>query len=75
VTDHQAWGLGVHCYFNVNPGVVADRAIEVPTVAGVALHDAMDVSLGGTGTITHIVNSSGATVRSGSTVADLTAYP
>ncbi|SEM53049.1 ricin-type beta-trefoil lectin domain protein, partial [Streptacidiphilus jiangxiensis] len=75
VTDHQAWGLGVYCYFNVDPSVVADHAIEVPTTSGVALHDAMDVSLGGTGTITHIVNGTGASVRSGSTVADLTSYP
>ncbi|MFE0461636.1 ricin-type beta-trefoil lectin domain protein [Kitasatospora sp. NPDC058965] len=75
VTDHQAWGLGVYCYFNVNPSTVADRAIEVPNTAGVKLHDSMDVSLGGTGTITHIVNSTGATVRSGSTVADLVSYP
>ncbi|PYC69065.1 coagulation factor 5/8 type domain-containing protein [Streptomyces tateyamensis] len=75
VTDHQAWGLGVYCYFSANPSTVADRAIEVPNTPGVSLHDSMDVSLGGTGTITHIVNSTGAAVRRGSTVADLTSYP
>ncbi|MEY9938475.1 ricin-type beta-trefoil lectin domain protein [Streptacidiphilus sp. MAP5-3] len=75
VTDHQAYGLGVYCYFNVNPSEVADHAIEVPDTSGVALHDAMDVSLGGTGTIDHIVNGTGATVNSSSTVADLTSYP
>jgi hypothetical protein len=75
VTSHQAWGLGVYCYFNATPSEIADHAIEVPNTTGVALHDAMDVSLGGVGTISHIVNSSGATVTSGSTVADLVSYP
>jgi len=32
------------------------------------------VSLGGTGTIEHIINGTGATANSGSTVADLTSY-
>jgi hypothetical protein len=32
------------------------------------------VSLGGTGTIQHIVNGAGGTVNSSSTVADLTNY-
>jgi hypothetical protein len=32
------------------------------------------VSLGGTGTIEHIIDGAGATVDSGSTVADLTSH-
>jgi ATP-dependent protease ClpP protease subunit len=32
------------------------------------------VSLGGTGTIQHIINGTGGTVNSGSTVADLLGY-
>jgi hypothetical protein len=32
------------------------------------------VSLGGTGTIQHVINGNGATVNSGNTVADLTSY-
>jgi hypothetical protein len=32
------------------------------------------VSLGGTGTIEHIIDGNGATVGSGSTLADLTSY-
>ncbi|MCO5999088.1 RICIN domain-containing protein [Actinoallomurus rhizosphaericola] len=74
VTSHQAWGLGVYCYFSTNPGVVADRAIEVPST-GSAFHDMVTVSLGGTGTISHIINNSGGAVRSGSTVAYLTSGP
>ncbi|MCO6003467.1 RICIN domain-containing protein [Actinoallomurus purpureus] len=74
VTSHQAWGLGVYCYFSTNSGVVADRAIEVPST-GSAFHDMVTVSLGGTGTISHIINNSGSAVRSGSTVAYLTSGP
>ncbi len=33
------------------------------------------VSLGGVGTISHIINGTGGTVNSGNTVADLTTYP
>ncbi|MEV0403120.1 RICIN domain-containing protein [Actinoallomurus sp. NPDC050550] len=74
VTSHQAWGLGVYCYFSTNSGVVADRAIEVPST-GSAFHDMVTVSLGGTGTISHIINNAGGAVRSGSTVAYLTSGP
>ena len=75
VTSHQAYGLGVYCNFDVDPSVVADHAFEVPDVSGVGLHDMVTVSLGGTGTINHIVNETGGTVNSGSTVADLVNYP
>jgi len=74
VTSHQAWGLGVYCYFSTNSSVVADRGIEVPT-SGSSFHDMIDVSLGGTGTITHIINNNGGTVNSGSTVQSLTTGP
>jgi hypothetical protein len=59
---------------STNPGVVADHAIEVPT-SGTSLHDMVTVSLGGTGTISHVVNRSGGTVNSGSTVTYLVSYP
>ncbi len=74
VTSHQAWGLGVYCFFSTNPGVVADRAIEVPST-GSAFHDMVTVSLGGSGTINHLINNSGGAVRSGSTVAYLNDGP
>ncbi|HXA59899.1 MAG TPA: adenylyl cyclase, partial [Streptosporangiaceae bacterium] len=70
-----AWGLGVYCYFNVNNSIVADRAIEVPDTSGVRLHDMVTVSLGGVGTITHIVNNTGGPSNSGNSVANLVSYP
>jgi len=75
VTTHEAWGLGVYCFFSTNSAVVADHGFEVPQVAGVKFHDLVTVSLGGTGTIAHIINSTGGAVNSSSTVADLTSYP
>ena len=74
VTSHQAWGVGVYCYFSTNSAVAADRAIEVPT-SGTTFHDMVTVSLGGTGTIHHIINNSGGQVSGSPTVADLTTGP
>jgi hypothetical protein len=75
VTSHEAWGLGSYCYFNVNPAVVAAHAFEVPNTPGVKFHDMVTVSLGGTGTISHVINDSGAAVNSGHQVTDLVSYP
>ncbi|MFG2791889.1 RICIN domain-containing protein [Streptomyces sp. NPDC048419] len=75
VTSHQAYGLGSYCYFNVNPGVVAAHAIEAPNTSGVRFTDMVTVSLGGTGTISHVVNNTGGPSNSGTNVANLTSYP
>jgi hypothetical protein len=74
VTSFQAYGLGVYCYFDVDPSVVSANALTSPTSSGVQWNDMVTVSLGGTGTIEHIIDGTGATVDSGSTVADLTSY-
>ncbi|MEU3829135.1 RICIN domain-containing protein [Streptomyces sp. NPDC029080] len=75
VTSHQAYGLGSYCYFNVNPGVTAARAIEAPNTANVRFTSMVTVSLGGTGTISHVVNNTGGPSNAGSNVADLKSYP
>jgi hypothetical protein len=75
VTTHEAWGVGSYCFFNVNSSVVADHAFEVPQVAGVKFHDLVTVSLGGTGTISHIINSTGGPSNSSTNVANLVSYP
>ncbi|MGI5460798.1 RICIN domain-containing protein [Streptomyces sp. CA-249302] len=75
VTSHQAYGLGSYCYFNVNPGVVAARAIEAPNTPGVRFTSMVTVSLGGTGTISHVVNNTGGPSNSGTNVANLSNYP
>lgn len=75
VTSHEAWGLGSYCYFSSDPSVVAARSFEVPNTAGVRFHDMVTVSLGGTGTISHIINSTGGPSNSANSVADLVSYP
>ena len=75
VTSHEAWGLGIYCYFNTNNSVKAANAIEAPNNANVKFHNMTTVSLGGVGEITHIVNGKGNAANSGSNVARLGAYP
>lgn len=75
VTDHEAWGLGSYCNFTADASVVADRSFEVPRADGVKLHHMTSVSLGGAGTIAHVVNDTGGPADSGSNVATVTQYP
>jgi hypothetical protein len=75
VTSHEAWGLGSYCYFNVNSSVVNAHAFEVPAVSGVKFHDLVTVSLGGTGTISHVINNTGAAVNSGHQVTSIVSGP
>ena len=75
VTSHQAYGLGSYCYFNVNPAVVAAHAIEAPNNPNVRFTSMVTVSLGGTGTISHVINNTGGPSNSGTNVANLTSYP
>ncbi|MFJ4521787.1 RICIN domain-containing protein [Streptomyces sp. NPDC088810] len=75
VTSHQAYGLGSYCYFNVNPSVVATHAIEAPNNSNVRFTSMVTVSLGGVGTISHVVNNTGGPSNSSTNVADLTSYP
>ncbi|MCM1973095.1 RICIN domain-containing protein [Streptomyces sp. G1] len=75
VTSHQAYGLGSYCYFNVNPSVTAERAIEAPNRPGVTFTSMVTVSLGGTGTIRHVINDRGGPSNSTTNVANLRSYP
>ncbi|MFE2099703.1 RICIN domain-containing protein [Streptomyces sp. NPDC059468] len=75
VTGHQAYGLGSYCYFNVNPSVTAAHAIEAPNTAGVRFTSMVTVSLGGTGTISHVVNNTGGPSNPAGNVANLVSYP
>jgi hypothetical protein len=62
VARHEVWGAGNYCYFSVDPDVRAARAFAVPDAPGVRLHDVLTVSLGGTGSITNVVNRTGSSV-------------
>ncbi|MBQ0901039.1 discoidin domain-containing protein [Micromonospora sp. U21] len=75
VTSHQAWGMGSYCYFNVNPAVIADRAIEAPTNPNVRFTNMVTVSLGGVGTINRVINNTGGTANAANQQVYLTTYP
>ncbi|MFD7232059.1 RICIN domain-containing protein [Streptomyces sp. NPDC059881] len=75
VSSHQAYGLGSYCFFNVDPGVAAERAIEAPNNPNVRFRNMVTVSLGGTGTIRHVINDRGGPSNSSTNVANLVSYP
>jgi hypothetical protein len=59
VTSFQGYGMGSYCFFNVNPTVNAYHAFEVPNRPAVQFHDLLTISLNA-GTITHVINDTGA---------------
>jgi hypothetical protein len=79
VKNHEAWGLGSYCFFNIggtSTTINAARGFEVPDTAGVKLHDILTVSLGGNGTISHVVNNTGVAAQGTSTTpVDLVSSP
>ena len=68
VTTHEAWGLGSYCNFTSDPSIHADRGFEVPVTPGVRMHDLLTVSLGGVGTIDHVINNTGGPAQGTATV-------
>jgi Ricin-type beta-trefoil lectin domain len=74
VSSFKAYGLGVYCNFDVNSSVISENAITAPDVSGVQFNDMVTISLGGEGTIEHIINGDGSTVSSSNEQADLTSY-
>jgi hypothetical protein len=68
VNNHEAWGLGAYCYFNVNPSVVAARGFEVPVKPNVKFHSVFTVSLGGNGVITNVINTTGGPAQGTATI-------
>jgi hypothetical protein len=76
VKRHEGWGMGSYCFFNVDPSIHATRSFEVPVTPGVKLHDILTVSLGGVGTIDHVVNDTGAAAQGANTTpVNIVSYP
>jgi F5/8 type C domain len=75
VTTHEAWGLGSYCNFTSDSSVSSYHAFEVPNTSGVKFHDVLTVSLGYMGTITHVINDTGAVTPSGTVPVNVVSYP
>ena len=69
VTRHKAIGMGVYCFFNENPEVKLNSAIEAPAGEQIQFQHVTSVSLGGTGEITHVLNTLGETAKPGHEVS------
>jgi hypothetical protein len=67
VTSHEAWGVGVYCYFR-DAAVKAHSAVEAPAAAGVKFHHLTTIWLNGKkgSEITHVVNGLGGRVHANS---------
>lgn len=59
----------------MNPSATAERAVEVPHHPDVRFGNMVTVSLGGTGTIRHVVNDRGRPSKSSTDVANLVSFP
>ncbi|MGC9665148.1 discoidin domain-containing protein [Planosporangium sp. 12N6] len=76
VTSHEAWGMGSYCNFTADPSIVAEHGFEAPNRAGVRFHDLLTVSLGGMGTIAHVINDVGGAATGTATVpVNVVSYP
>ncbi|HEX5402706.1 MAG TPA: discoidin domain-containing protein [Pseudonocardiaceae bacterium] len=75
VTTHQGWGLGSYNFFNVNPAVTSFHAFEVPNTPGVQFHSLLTVSLNNQGSITHVINNTGAVTPTNTTPSNVVSFP
>ncbi|MBW8793329.1 MAG: discoidin domain-containing protein [Streptomyces sp.] len=67
VTTHEAWGLGSYCNYTADPTIVQSNGFQVPTGAGIRMHDLLVISLGGMGQYGHVVNTTGSPTSGTST--------
>ncbi|TYB39909.1 discoidin domain-containing protein [Micromonospora sp. AP08] len=76
VSTFEGWGMGSYCYFNVDPTIAAYHGFEAPIKSGVRFHSLLTVSLGGNGSITHVINDTGGAAQGTNTVpVNLVSYP
>ncbi|MFJ8847541.1 coagulation factor 5/8 type domain-containing protein [Streptomyces cyaneofuscatus] len=59
VEEHEGWGMGSYCYYNVDPTIVQGHGFKAPVKPGVKFHSLIVVSLGGQGQYEHVINEVG----------------
>ncbi len=80
VAEFDGYGMGTYSFFNQGLDIFADHAYEVPTSAGVHLHDLLTIFLdatNGRGGIRHVVNDTGgsSTIANPDVPVTVTDYP
>ncbi|WP_327334349.1 coagulation factor 5/8 type domain-containing protein [Streptomyces anulatus] len=59
VEQHEGWGMGSYCYYNVDPTIIQEHGFKAPVKPGVKFHSLIVVSLGGNGQYEHVINNVG----------------
>ncbi|MFZ4270374.1 coagulation factor 5/8 type domain-containing protein [Streptomyces arboris] len=59
VEEHEGWGMGSYCFYNVDPTIVQGHGFKAPVKPGVKFHSLIVVSLGGQGQYEHVINEVG----------------
>ncbi|UPT44479.1 coagulation factor 5/8 type domain-containing protein [Streptomyces sp. WAC00303] len=59
VEQHEGWGMGSYCCYNVDPTIVQEHGFKAPVKPGVKFHSLIVVSLGGNGQYEHVINDVG----------------
>ncbi|WGP08352.1 discoidin domain-containing protein [Streptomyces sp. SH5] len=76
VEQHEGWGMGSYCYYNVDPTIVQQHGFKAPVKPGVKFHNLLVVSLGGNGQYQHVINNVGSPTSGTSTIpSTVTNFP
>ncbi|WP_369201367.1 coagulation factor 5/8 type domain-containing protein, partial [Streptomyces sp. PU-14G] len=76
VTEHEGWGLGSYCFYNVDPTIVQHHGFAAPDTPGVTFHDLLVVSLGGKGQYERVINDTGSPTSGDTTTpSTVVSYP
>ncbi|MFJ3941120.1 discoidin domain-containing protein [Streptomyces parvus] len=76
VEQHEGWGMGSYCYYNVDPTIVQEHGFKAPVKPGVKFHNLLVVSLGGNGQYQHVINNVGSPTSGTSTIpSTVTDFP
>ncbi|MYT81924.1 F5/8 type C domain-containing protein [Streptomyces sp. MnatMP-M77] len=76
VEQHEGWGMGSYCYYNVDPTIVQEHGFKAPVKPGVKFHNLLVVSLGGNGQYQHVINNIGSPTSGTSTIpSTVTSFP
>lgn len=75
VKNHEAWGVGSYCFFDVDPTIHAAHSFEVPNTPGVKFHDLLTISLNYDGIIDHVINNTGDPTGPNTVATNLVSYP
>ncbi|MDM7832488.1 discoidin domain-containing protein [Cellulomonas edaphi] len=75
VTSFLGQGLGSYVFFQANPAVNLSHTFESPVNANVRWQNMAIVSLGGVGSMSHVINDAGPGVNSSTNNAYMLSYP